>query len=175
METIIGTIGVVTLGSIVYSISTVSSSIVTLVGYIKINSVNDQYDISKIISKADIEATIKLLHTIIMEIPEHCTKKLTVVMALQNVQEIIESIEQELAEIHKKIVYNNSLYLLSSWRSYDYRKNVESIETKVSILEKRKENLFRTLQVFNLLEYGTTPIVSTKLKMIQPPCIEDVF
>ncbi len=182
MEAIIGTIGVVTLSSLVNSISTVSSSVVTLVGYIKINSANKKYDISEILASTDIEATIKLLHTIIMEIPEHCTKKLTVLMALQNVQQIIESIERELTEIHEKIVYNNSLYLFSSWRSHDYTKNIESIQSKVAILEKRKENLFRSLQVFNLLEYSTysnninNNINSlSRLELIKTPCIEEIF
>ena len=96
----------------------------------------------------DIEATINLLHNVILEIPEYYNSSLTVVTALKNVQEIISQIESELIEIHKKISYNSELKVMSNWRSYDCKENLDSIELKVSILDRRRDNLFKVLEVF---------------------------
>jgi tRNA U34 5-carboxymethylaminomethyl modifying GTPase MnmE/TrmE len=149
---VIGTLGMVTATSAINSITTLSSNIFTLVGYLRLTKSTYNKDIITILNKTDIEATIKLLQTIISEIPEYYNSSLSVVEALKNVQEIIGSIEDELKEIHKKITYNSNLYLLSSWRSYDCKNNLDSIEIKVSILDRRRDNLFKILEVFKNLE-----------------------
>lgn len=149
---VIGTLGMVTATSAINSITTLSSNIFTLVGYLRLTHNVHHIDIVKILNKTDIEATIKLLQTIISEIPEYYNSSLSVVEALKNVQEIIGQIEDELKEIHKKITYNSSLYFLLTWRSYDCRENLDSIEIKVNILDRRRDNLFKILEVFKNLE-----------------------
>ena len=148
MQAVIGTIGMVTASSIVSSITSLSSNIFTLVSYIRLTKNNNYNDIIKIINNTDIEATIKLLQTIITEIPVYYNSSLSVVTALKNVQEIIGLIEDELKEIHKKITYNTQLYFMSNWRSYDCKDNLDSIEIKVNILDRRRDNLFKILEVF---------------------------
>ena len=37
---------------------------------------------------------------------------------------------------------------MSNWRSYDCKDNLDSIEIKVNILDRRRDNLFKILEVF---------------------------
>lgn len=152
METVIGTIGIVTIGSIVNSVATVSSSIYTLSNSIKVSKHLHYKDINNILVNSDIINTIKLLQAVISEIPEYYINSISVIMALKNVQEIIESIEDELKEIHNKTNYNENLYIMTNWRSYDYKDNLESIDNKIKILDKRRDNLFKILEVFKNLD-----------------------
>jgi hypothetical protein len=41
---------------------------------------------------------------------------------------------------------------MSNIRSYDFKTNLDSIEVKVSILDRRRDNLFKTLEVFKNFE-----------------------
>jgi hypothetical protein len=148
MQSVLGAIGMVTATSVINSISTLSTNIFTLVGFIKITKNIHQNDIIRILNKTDIEATIKLLNAIITEIPEYYNHSYSVVIALKDVQEIISSIEEELKDIHNKITYNSNIYFLSNWRCYDCKDNLDSIEIKVSILDRRRDNLFKLLEVF---------------------------
>lgn len=148
MQAVIGTIGMVTASTVIQSITTLSSSVYMLMGHIRLTKDIHQTEILKILTKMDIEATINLLHNVILEIPEYYNSSLTVVTALKNVQEIIGQIESELIEIHKKISYNSELKIMSNWRSYDCKENLDSIELKVSILDRRRDNLFKVLDVF---------------------------
>lgn len=148
MQAVIGTIGMVTASTVIQSITSLSSSVYMLMGHIRVTKDIHQTEILKILTKMDIEATINLLHNVILEIPEYYNSSLTVVTALKNVQEIIGQIESELIEIHKKISYNSELKIMSNWRSYDCKENLDSIELKVSILDRRRDNLFKVLEVF---------------------------
>lgn len=152
MQAVIGTIGMVTASTVIQSITSLSSSVYMLMGHIRLTKDIHQTEILKILTKMDIEATINLLHNIILEIPEYYNSSLTVVTALKNVQEIISQIESELIEIHKKISYNSELKIMSNWRSYDCKENLDSIEIKVSILDRRRDNLFKVLEVFKNFE-----------------------
>jgi len=151
MQAVIGTIGMVTATSVVNSITTLSSNVFTLVSHIRITKNIHQNDIIKILNKTDIEATIKLLQTIISEIPEYYNNSYSVVIALKDVQDIISSIEEELKDIHNKITYNSNIYFMANWRSYDCKDNLDSIEIKVAVLDRRRDNLFRILEVFKNL------------------------
>lgn len=148
MQAVIGTIGMVTASTLIHSIGTLSSSVYMIMSNIRLTKDIHQTEILKILSKTDIEATINLLHNIILEIPEYYNSSVSVVTALKNVQEIISEIETELNEIHKKITYNSELKFMANWRSYDCKDNLDSIETKVAVLDKRRDNLFKILEVF---------------------------
>lgn len=158
MESVIGAIGITAATTIINSITTLSSNVFTLMGYIKLSPHILQSDIMKVLNKSDIETTIRLLQSIISEIPQYYNNSTSVVIALKNVQEIIANIEEELKDIHNKIIYNEKLYVMSNLRSYDFKSNLESIEVKVSILDRRRENLFKTLEVFKNFDNMTKTI-----------------
>ena len=47
---------------------------------------------------------------------------------------------------------------MSNIRSYDFKSNLESIEVKVAILDRRRDNLFKTLEVFKNFDNMTKTI-----------------
>lgn len=164
MEAVIGTIGVVTMGSIVGSITTVSSSIYTLVTNIKVNKHIHNEDIIRVLTKTDVVTTIKLLQAVMSEIPENHINSISVVISLKNVHEIIEQIENELKDLNLKLEYNRTLYIMSNWRSYDFKDNLGRIEDLIAILDRRKDNLFKVLETFKNLEIKNTEENRLKVK-----------
>ena len=151
METVISTLGVITVSSIINSITTLSTNVYTLIKNIKVSKNIHNSDIIKLLTKTDVASTIDLLHSVIKEIPEYYINSQSVMMVLKNVNEIIESIEIELKDIHTKIIYNEQLYVMTNWRSYSCKENLDSIELKINILDKRRDNLFKILEVFKNL------------------------
>lgn len=162
MNAVIGTLGITAAGTVINSITTLSTNVFTLMGYIKLSPHIAQSDIMKVLLKSDIETTIRLLQSIISEIPQYYNNSESVVIALKNVQEIIANIEEELKDIHNKIVYNSNLYLMSNIRSYDFKTNLDSIEVKVSILDRRRDNLFKTLEVFKNFDMNNVKALDNK-------------
>jgi hypothetical protein len=132
---------------IINSISSLSTNIFGLVSHIRVTK-NIHYDETiKVLNKTDIEATIMLLQSIILDISEkeHFSNNKFIIIALQHVKDCIASIETELNEIKERIAYNSSLYLMSSMRSYDLLPNLNAIELKSAVLDKRCDYLFRAI------------------------------
>jgi hypothetical protein len=135
-----------TLPTIMKSITLMGNNITTLISFISNCQTTIRPDIVKVLKKRDVEKSIILLHTIIEEIPKYYEVSDSIVLALKNVEEIVEQIEKELQSIQEKIIYNSNLFM--KFRSYDFQENIESMEINMEILENRKENLFRTLTIF---------------------------
>ena len=156
METILAstilTNSIVVISPIINSITTISTSIYNLIGHIKITKNTHYIELIKMLNKTDIEATILLLQTIILDIStlpydKYLNNNKFIVIALNNVKEIITQIESELHDIKEKINYNTSLYVMSNMRSYDLLANLEISENKISVLDRRCEYLFKSLDL----------------------------
>ena len=137
---------------IINSITTISASIYNLITHIKITKNTHHQETIKILNRTDIEATILLLQTIILDIStlphdKYLNNNKFIIIALNNVKEIICQIESELHDIKEKINYNTSLYVMSNMRSYDLLANLEVIENKISVLDRRCEYLFKSLDL----------------------------
>ena len=131
---------------IINSITTLSSSIFGLVSHIRVTK-NIHYDETiNVLNRTDIEATIMLLQTIISDISEKEHNKF-VIIALQHVKDCIASIETELKVIKERIAYNSTLYLMSGLRSYDLLPNLNAIELKSAVLDKRCDYLFKAISL----------------------------
>jgi exonuclease VII small subunit len=148
MNVVIGALSFGTLTTVINSISTLSLNIYTLTTNIKLSKNIYHTDIKEILMKTDLGATIKLLQTIIIDIPLYYNDNESVFIALKNMQEIISNIEKSLRDINSKIEYNNRIYLMKNFRSYDFKSELRKLETLVNILEKRRDNLFKTLELF---------------------------
>ena len=151
METLIGVISFSAISSVINTISTLSVNIYNITSNIKINKNLYTEEINKLLIRTDIENTIQLLESIISEIPEYMGKSTSVLLALHNVSNIISSIESELSKINKKIEYNNSIYIFQNWRSQDFKEELNDLENLLNILEKRRDNLFKTIEVFKTI------------------------
>ncbi len=143
---------IVVISPIINSITTISASIYNLIGHIKVTKNTHYTELIKMLDRTDIEATILLLQTIILDISnlphdKYFNNNKFILIALNNVKEIITQIEQELHDIKEKINYNTNLYLMSNLRSYDLLANLEIIENKISVLDRRCEYLFKSLDL----------------------------
>jgi hypothetical protein len=153
-------LGLLTLGaatstttSVIASITSISNNVITLLGHITsigtVSSTSKQSDIIILLNKSDIEATLKLFHAIILEIPPtyDMTQVSSVLISLNNVKDIISKIEAELKDIHTKIEYNSNLYIMASFRSYTYSSNLENIKNYIAILDRRVDYMFKILDI----------------------------
>ena len=148
MNVIIGALSLGTISTVINSISTMSMNIYSLSTNIKLSKNIYHKDVRDILIKTDLAATIKLLQNIIIDIPQYYDDNSSVIIALKNVQEIIIEIEKELRMINQKMQYNNNIYLMKNFRSYDFKNELSSLETYINVLEKRRDNLFKTLDLF---------------------------
>jgi len=148
MNVIVGALSLGTISSVINSISTMSMNIYSLSTNIKLSKNIYHKDVRDMLIKTDLAATIKLLQNIIIDIPQYYDDNSSVIIALKNVQEIIIEIEKELRMINQKMQYNNNIYLMKNFRSYDFRSELNSLETYINVLEKRRDNLFKTLELF---------------------------
>ena len=128
------------------SINTVSTSVFGLLGYIQLTKNANTDELCIFLERSDVEATIKLLRSVIGELKDFSP---SLVLAIENINDIMGKIEAELVEIRQKIEYNNSLYVLTNMRSYDCSSNLKNIQTRVAILDKRWKNLFRVIELFS--------------------------
>jgi hypothetical protein len=142
-------ITIIGLPAIVNSIATLSGNVFTLLGYIRISKNHHTIELVNLLEKSDIEASIELVQKIITDFDG--ASKSSVVFAVDKIREIIGEIETELKDIHSKITYNSSLYLLQNMRSFDCGINLLKMETKIAIFDKRMTNLFRLLPVHTCL------------------------
>ena len=157
MSVFVGALSLGAVTSVINSISTLSINIYSLAANIKLNKNVYQQDITDVLCRTDLEATIKLLQSIIIEIPQYYNDSMSIVIALKNMQEIIAEVESELKCIHDKLVYNNTIYLMKNWRSYDFKPELRKLENNIAVMEKRRDNLFKTLEVFKNCEKNSTP------------------
>jgi hypothetical protein len=149
MAVYVGALGIGAVASIVNSISTLTLNVYSLSSSIKLSKNIFQDDIKDVLVKTDLEANIKLLHSIIAEIPQYyILDNISIIIAFKNVQEIVVQIEEELNKINQQINYNNNLYVLKNARSYDFKTELRRLEAYVEVMEKRKNNLFKTLELF---------------------------
>ena len=146
---IVSTVGIT---PIINSITLLSSNIFGLLANIKLTKNVHYEEIMNVLNKSDIEATINLLQHIINDIsllPEkdYFSNNNFILIALQHVKDSISSIETELNEIKERITYNSTLYVMTNMRSYDLLPNLQRIETKITVLDRRCEYLFKSLDL----------------------------
>ena len=127
--------------AMVNSITLLSNNIFTLLNNISKNT--HQTELINLLNKTDIDATLKLLHAVIIEIPE--SNNQSILISLDNLKDIISKIENELITIQKKIEYNENIYILQRFRSYDCSLDLDKITTKFEILDRRSNYLFKIL------------------------------
>jgi len=152
MQAAIGVLSLGTISTMINSISSLSMNIYSLSGSIKLSKNTFHADIISLLIRTDLESTIKLLDSIITEIPHFYNSSMSILISLKNVQEIIIQIELILKQIHEKMNYNNNIYLLKNLRSYSFSDELKNLQILIEVLEKRKDNLFKTLEVFKHCE-----------------------
>jgi hypothetical protein len=152
MQAALGVLSLGTITGLINSVSTLSLNIYSLSGSIKLSKNTYHANIIDLLIRSDLETSIKLLESIITEIPHFYNSSMSILISLKNVQEIIIQIEGILKQIHDKMNYNNNILLLKNFRSYSFCDELKNLEILIQVLEKRKDNLFKTLEVFKHCE-----------------------
>ena len=106
MQAAIGVLSLGTISTLINSVSTLSINIYGLSNSIKLSKNTFHADIIDLLIRSDLDYTIKLLESIITEIPHYYNSSMSILIALKNVQEIIIQIESILKQIHDKTNYN---------------------------------------------------------------------
>jgi hypothetical protein len=161
-------VGALSLGaasSVINSISTLTLNIYTLSTNIRLSKSIFHNEIKDVLIRTDLDASLKLLQSIIIEIPQYYpVENVSIIIALKNMQEIIQYVECELKNIYEQMKYNKNIYLFKNIRSYDFKLELRKLEAYIQVMEKRKENLFKTLDLFKNCQKINNP--NTKLLMI---------
>ena len=161
-------VGALSLGaasSVINSISTLTLNIYTLSSSIKLSKSIFHNEIKDVLIRTDLDASLKLLQSIVIEIPQYYpVENVSIIIALKNMQEIIQYVECEIKNIYEQMKYNKDIYLFKNIRSYDFKPELRKLEAYVQVMEKRKENLFKTLELFKNCQKISNP--NTKLLMI---------
>ena len=125
-------------------IKNMSTSIYGLLEYIISNPDNI---LLNTLASLDIEFEVRIMESLISDIKTDEISSVTFNLCLTALKDCVAKIEKELQTIHKKMQYNNSIYLFKSWRSYPFTNNVNILHTYSNILKKRSKMLFSILKI----------------------------
>lgn len=141
-------IGLTTIISTLSLINKTSQSIYDL-----IKSLNDKQDnnINKILIELDLENTIKVINEILINLESVNISSKNILSNIQNIKDIILKIENELLLLHNMVDYNNSIWILKKYRSYDCQNILDNLKLYKSILDNRKKLLTEVLQINNFI------------------------
>lgn len=134
------------------TLTTSAQGIYSLVSSISSSSIyaSDQ-DISKFLKELDIHSDISILEILIKEIDIHKHHTQTLSQCLEKLQECVINIENELIEINKRLLYNKSLWIAISMRSYGFQDIIENLKILKVNLKNRKKMLFDVIKINDYL------------------------
>jgi len=107
--------------------------------------------ISYVIKELDLIAEVSVLETLLKEIDlnKHHTETLT--LCVKSLEECVLQIEKNLKIVQERSDYNNSLWILTSLRSYGFDDLISTLKLLKLNLSSRKKTLFNVLKINNFL------------------------
>lgn len=104
-------------------------------------------DIAKVLKETDIEFKVQVLEEFIKQIDLNKVNNDSLILCISGLNKCLQDIEKELKQIHDRLIYNKSLWLLSSIRSYSFRNNIIRINSHAKVLEERQNMLFKLISL----------------------------
>lgn len=129
-------------------INSITSSAKTV--YSVINTIRDDgthIEITDYLRDIDIEITIRTIETLIKELDINQHNSESINLCLSNLNDIVSEFHKELADIHEKITYNNSLWVLKRVRKWDFIENMKRIDKMNDTLHNRWKLLRDVLSI----------------------------
>jgi hypothetical protein len=145
--TIISEVGFTALLGTASALTSTSSGVYKLLYGIMRYSGPNKTNIITTIFELDIENTIRIIESLLREIPKDKINSLPVLQAIDSLHDMIKTISNELKIIYERLKYNESLWMGTYWRAYDCTNNLKRLKTYSEILDKRKKIFFEVLQV----------------------------
>jgi len=127
------------------TIRATTSSITTVLRYIISESSNNSEHIKHFLTQSDLNFTITTIQAFINEQNINDSQK-AIATALEGVSEILTTIHDDLQSIRTECEYHKTRYF-SSYRSFTWSKNIETLESHNNILKHRYNLLFELLKI----------------------------
>lgn len=139
---IVGSIGTDVL---IATVTTTTTSIINMIGYLTTNTQPGINDILNIIKKVDLEFTVNIIEQLVKE-QEGKELSQSIKKALLGVNEILKHINTELDLIKQAIDYHHTKYF-NYWRGFVWNGNISTIQNYNDILKNRYSILFELLKI----------------------------
>lgn len=144
---VITNMGISAIVSSIYTITSTSHSIYDTIKNMSLSSQQKKNNVYHNIKKLDLEATIKIINSMLQEIPKEKIYSKTILLCLESLKEIIIDIEYELFNLNTMIDYNDSLWVLKNFRSCDCSTSLKKLVDYKNILDNRRNLLTDCLQI----------------------------
>ena len=95
----------------------------------------------------DIANSVKVLEQLLNELEITEESSNTLHICIKSLHDVIKQIEHEFSEIQNKLEYNRSLYVFKNLRSCKFNNTIKRLTTLKSILDNRRDLLFRTISM----------------------------
>ena len=131
---------------IIGTMATTTTSIGSVIKYLVTSNQPGMNEIINVLTMTDLEYTVNVIQQVIRE--QEC-KQLheSIIKALMGVGEILNKINGELESIKYAMDYHQTKYF-SSWRSFTWNGNLETIKQHNNILKHRYTILFELLKIY---------------------------
>lgn len=153
---IITTIGINAVCSSITTISSASKNIFDIIGGISKTKTPAQADLHDLITRLDMEESIKITESVLKEISRDKITSKTLLLCLDSLSDIIKKIECELHNIDKMMRYNRSLWIFNTFRSYDCSSNMKKLEEHKDILDMRLKRFVDLLNIKGEFKHSDT-------------------
>jgi len=144
---IITTIGINAVCASITTITSAARNIYDVIGGISKSKTPGQKNVVDLLEKLDLEETVKIVDSMLKEISREKISSKTLMLCLDVLTDILKKIEAELQNIDKMLRYNGSLWVLSTFRSYDCSSNMAKIEEYKNVLDSRLKRFIDLLQI----------------------------
>ena len=118
----------------------------TISNIVTSNAINSK-DIVCLVKELDLSTDMVILESLLKEINIEKYYTQTFGLCLQSLRECITTLQNELIETNRRILYNDSLWIFKYSRSYGFDDLVIKLKISKKTLENRKKLLF---EVFNM-------------------------
>lgn len=97
------------------------------------------------LQRMDVMYKLKLNDTLLNEIK--INDKESIQFVIKELKIVINMIQKELNAMFEKVKFNNSLFILSSYRSYSFKKHLENLKIFTKLLDTRYNDLIKITSI----------------------------
>lgn len=143
--TIIRTIGLDLTIKCITGLTASAQGIYGLVSNISNNSHTP--DIGNVVRELDLATDVSILESLLKEINIERHHTQTLAICLEKLRECVREIENQLIEMNTRLMYNKSLWIAVSMRSYGFTDIIDKLRILKKNMDSRRQMLFEVLKI----------------------------
>lgn len=140
-------IGMSAIISTITTIKHTTSSIYDIMSSIPTFETPSTEKVTEHLRELDLEITIKVIEEMLHEIPKEKIHSKAVQICLNSLKQIVNQIETKLIKLRDVLKYNESLWILKSFRANDCKQTLNDLTKCKHVLDNRRKLLFELLQI----------------------------